>query len=486
MYFISAFVVGVFLPFVHTCTLIPGTVFYSSTQRTILAPIVFQAKVLNTTEEEPPGQLFDVCVKIERIFKSPFEIPPELCFGSFGIQELCLSYVFPDTDYVFFVNEDFTARYDGYPVSAIQVSDELVSAVERGYCSGETPPLRDSCVPPKIEEETFEPVNRIPEGGKAVVNCLASGSLPVITNWYRGGELVLEKQRGNMLEITDATMYDTGRYVCTVKNPAGEATEETYVQILSSACGRLVAVDENATVTIQSPKYPWPYRKAKSCSWRVCPPQGMRLEFNFTTFDLRTFDKLEIINECDQHRYPWRKYCGSKVLPGVFVSRCNSTCMQIVLNSGILPNRVATGFQATVRATDEESTEFNLAELFCSSNLVARVTPTVKFQLGLEVNVIVLEIFKQDEPATVFIDQEISIKHGFTITDMFGCSIDFKLDSEYYVFASYEEYDDGEEPSSYVMDFAVDPRNNNTPANFVQRLNRMKEDPPQCEALPAK
>lgn len=34
-----------------------------------------------------------------------------------------------------------------------------------------------------------------------------------------------------MLEITDATMYDTGRYVCTVKNPAGEATADTYVQI---------------------------------------------------------------------------------------------------------------------------------------------------------------------------------------------------------------------------------------------------------------
>ena len=86
-------------------------------------------------------------------------------------------------------------------------------------------------MPPQIEEETFEPMNRIPEGGKAVVNCLASGSLPVITNWYRRGELVLENQRGNMLEITDATMYDTGRYVCTVKNPAGEATAETYVQI---------------------------------------------------------------------------------------------------------------------------------------------------------------------------------------------------------------------------------------------------------------
>lgn len=43
--------------------------------------------------------------------------------------------------------------------------------------------------------------------------------------------------------------------------------------------------------------------------------------------------------------------------------------------------------------------------------VVARVSPTVKFQLGSEVNVIVLEIFKQDEPATVFIEQEITIKH---------------------------------------------------------------------------
>ena len=44
--------------------------------------------------------------------------------------------------------------------------------------------------------------------------------------------------------------------------------------------------------------------------------------------------------------------------------------------------------------------------------LVARVSPAVKFELGLEVNVILLEILKQDEPETVFIDQEISIKHG--------------------------------------------------------------------------
>ena len=44
--------------------------------------------------------------------------------------------------------------------------------------------------------------------------------------------------------------------------------------------------------------------------------------------------------------------------------------------------------------------------------LVARVSPAVKFQPGLEVNVILLDILKQDEPETVFTDQEISIKHG--------------------------------------------------------------------------
>lgn len=87
--------------------------------------------------------------------------------------------------------------------------------------------------------------------------------------------------------------------------------------------------------------------------------------FFSSTFDLvhtasKSFDntlKYFVSSECDQHRYPWRKYCGSKVSPGVFVSRCNSTCMQIVLNSGILTNRVATGFQATAMATDKGNTK---------------------------------------------------------------------------------------------------------------------------------
>lgn len=73
---------------------------------------------------------------------------------------------------------------------------------------------------------------RIKEGSEATVRCTAFGTLPLITIWYRGEEPVpLEKQVRNALKVTDATLYDTGRYRCVVKNPAGEAIAETYLQI---------------------------------------------------------------------------------------------------------------------------------------------------------------------------------------------------------------------------------------------------------------
>lgn len=480
MYFIFLLITGAFLPVVLSCSVPPGAVFYGPTQRTILAPIVFQGRVINTTTSNfPTGQIFDACVEIRKIFKSPFEIPTVVCFGQFGIQELCLTYVFEGSEYVFFLNEDFTARYDGFPEAAYLATQEIVAAVQAGYCQASIDP---NCEPPKLENATFEFVKRIQEGRSASVHCRAMGSLPIVATWYRGGELVsVEKQQGNMLKINDATMYDTGRYSCVLKNPAGEATAETYVQIISTACGAFVAVYDDATFTIESPEYPWPYRRGKSCSWRLCPPQGKSLEFNFTTFDLRTFDNLEIVNECDQHRHPWRRFCGSRVSPGSFVSRCNSTCVQIFLDSGISRNRIARGFQATVKATEKEGTGFNVSEIFCNSNLVIKARVAVMFSSELQVNVEVLEIFKQAGPTFIEKGQEIIIKHDFTITDMFGCATIIKEGAECYIFASLAEFiEDG----LYIMDFAVDPASTSTPVNFVQQLNRVKTDPPQCDVLP--
>ena len=61
-------------------------------------------------------------------------------------------------------------------------------------------------------------------------------------------------------------------------------------------CGRVIALGENGTTTIQSPAFPDRYPRSKMCSWRVCPPKDKRLEFSFATFDLRQSDKLEIDN----------------------------------------------------------------------------------------------------------------------------------------------------------------------------------------------
>ena len=141
MYFIFLLITGAFLPVVLPCSVPPGAVFYGPTQRTILAPIVFQGRVINTTTSNfPTGQIFDACVEIRKIFKSSFEIPTVVCFGQFGIQELCLTYVFEGNEYVFFLNEDFTARYDGFPEAAYRATQEIVAAVQAGYCQASIDP----------------------------------------------------------------------------------------------------------------------------------------------------------------------------------------------------------------------------------------------------------------------------------------------------------------------------------------------------------
>ena len=32
------------------------------------------------------------------------------------------------------------------------------------------------------------------------------------------------------------------------------------------------------------------------CAWRICPPVGKRLEIRFEQFDLRLWDRLDIVN----------------------------------------------------------------------------------------------------------------------------------------------------------------------------------------------
>jgi hypothetical protein len=58
--------------------------------------------------------------------------------------------------------------------------------------------------------------------------------------------------------------------------------------------------------------------------------------------------------ECDNSQDVWRKYCGS-VLPGDFVSRCKSKCVQMRLFSDMkfLSGPAFLGLNVTVEPTNE-------------------------------------------------------------------------------------------------------------------------------------
>ena len=61
------------------------------------------------------------------------------------------------------------------------------------------------------------------------------------------------------------------------------------------------------------------------------------------------------------------------------MSRCNTTCMMIILDSGIPTNRVATGFQATIRSTDQGKNENIKPHIACNYRRLFK-----KFSASLE------------------------------------------------------------------------------------------------------
>ena len=131
----SVLAVACFTSGLLACSLPPYTRFYSVTERTILAPIVIQARVVSTTRSDSSIQSkYKACVRKEKVIKGS-NVPESFCLGTFGPDFLCLVDVRPGSSYIFFINEDYTARYDGFPAAVAQVSEIVVQAAERGYCN---------------------------------------------------------------------------------------------------------------------------------------------------------------------------------------------------------------------------------------------------------------------------------------------------------------------------------------------------------------
>ena len=123
---------------VTSCSPNPYKPYRDITELSILAPIVIVARVLNISVESNWQMLTDysACLNVTEIIKreQSISIPKTFCTKQFGSESLCLSHVFPNTSYVFFLDTDLQARYDAH-FSAVRPSNDIVIALARkGYC----------------------------------------------------------------------------------------------------------------------------------------------------------------------------------------------------------------------------------------------------------------------------------------------------------------------------------------------------------------
>lgn len=120
------------------CSLPPGVPNYSITDRAVLAPIVLHGRVLNISTTTRVNVYYKACVQVLEVIKGDPNLSKELCFGDFGGDYLCLSDVYENNTYIFFMNADLSARYDGIPISAVLANGRTVNMAKQGYCN----PLR--------------------------------------------------------------------------------------------------------------------------------------------------------------------------------------------------------------------------------------------------------------------------------------------------------------------------------------------------------
>ena len=129
---------------------VPGGVhfpYYTPGQRAVLAPVLFEGIVQNTTapQEGPARYPYKACVLVKRKLKEEIPVPDELCFGEFGPEELCLQNVFAGVRYVFFLGTDLKALYYvPQLVSAFFADEDTIAAVEEGIPCGNSSG-RDDC-----------------------------------------------------------------------------------------------------------------------------------------------------------------------------------------------------------------------------------------------------------------------------------------------------------------------------------------------------
>ena len=78
-------------------------------------------------------------------------------------------------------------------------------------------------------DKSFKRRILVPEGKYVAAPCRATGTAPLVVTWTRKGQQAA--QRGTSLSLDEVTFQDGGMYTCTVKNPAGEVQETTFLYV---------------------------------------------------------------------------------------------------------------------------------------------------------------------------------------------------------------------------------------------------------------
>lgn len=125
-----------------SCSLPPGTKYYSTTQRTILSPIVIHGRVHNISTPTRANVIYKACVEVIQVIKGRKNLPKVACFGSFGPDYLCKTDVYEGFEYIFFLNDDLEARYEtrSFPQAAFAASPRTLDMARRGVCDPRTGP----------------------------------------------------------------------------------------------------------------------------------------------------------------------------------------------------------------------------------------------------------------------------------------------------------------------------------------------------------
>lgn len=131
-------VISVFLKAANPCSPNPNKPDRDVTELAILAPVVLVAHVLNISVDSSIQMFtqYSACLNVTEIIKreDSVSVPKTFCAGQFGTDSMCLSHVFPNKSYVFYLNNDLRARYDAHFSAAILATDLVTKLARLGYC----------------------------------------------------------------------------------------------------------------------------------------------------------------------------------------------------------------------------------------------------------------------------------------------------------------------------------------------------------------